>query len=185
MHPETSNWASFFEKMFKEENNKELKVESIYFNDPYTTVVFDDGSKTTVKCHEDDIFDEYQGFTSAITKHVLKKSGVGIAELIESKAKRKVSKKEPTRKDTKVPIKVGTPVLWENMTYWVTAIEPDNDYPIMIAADKESVGLGFFGLKSKYGLLSDSWTLLEESDIVPISSHKRGKKFREFGPRFY
>lgn len=48
-----------------------LKPERIIFNDPATIVFWSDGSKTVVKCSEDDTFDTYTGFTMAYLKKIM------------------------------------------------------------------------------------------------------------------
>ena len=41
------------------------EVVAIYSNRPYTTVLWEDGTKTIVKCSEDSHFTEYDGFVCA------------------------------------------------------------------------------------------------------------------------
>ena len=48
-----------------------LKPTKIIFNNPATIVFWNDGSKTVVKCSEDDIFDTYRGFTMAYLKRIM------------------------------------------------------------------------------------------------------------------
>ena len=46
-------------------------IEKVIFNDPATIVLWADGTKTIVKCSEDDIFDQEKGFAMAICKRFL------------------------------------------------------------------------------------------------------------------
>lgn len=48
-----------------------LKPTKVIFNDPATIVFWNDGSKTVVKCSEDDVFDTYRGFTMAYLKKTM------------------------------------------------------------------------------------------------------------------
>lgn len=50
---------------------KELKMENVIFNGPATIVIWNDGSKTVVKCCEDDKYDPEKGFAMAICKKFL------------------------------------------------------------------------------------------------------------------
>ena len=46
----------------------ELKIERVIFNNPATIVFWNDGTKTVVKCDENDIFSEEMGLAMACTK---------------------------------------------------------------------------------------------------------------------
>jgi len=46
------------------------EIDNVVFNPPSTTVFWKDGTKTTVKCISDDIFDEEKGLLMAICKKV-------------------------------------------------------------------------------------------------------------------
>lgn len=46
-------------------------IKKVVFNDPATIVIWDDGTKTVVKCCEDDEFDPEKGLVMAISKKAL------------------------------------------------------------------------------------------------------------------
>lgn len=48
-----------------------LIIEKVIFNGPATIVFWSDGTKTIVKCTEDDIYDQEKGLAMAICKKVL------------------------------------------------------------------------------------------------------------------
>ena len=48
----------------------DVKPEKIYYRDRYTTVVWKDGTTTTVCCGENETFDKYSGFCAALAKKV-------------------------------------------------------------------------------------------------------------------
>lgn len=50
---------------------KELKIENVIFNGPATIVIWNDGSKTVVKCYEYDKYDPEKGLAMAICKKFL------------------------------------------------------------------------------------------------------------------
>ena len=52
------------------EINKMLGVKRVIFNDPATIVFWKDGTKTIVKCSENEKFNPYVGFCAAVTKKV-------------------------------------------------------------------------------------------------------------------
>lgn len=47
------------------------EIKNVIFHDPATIVFWSDGSKTIVKCQDDDIFDPEKGLAMAISKKVL------------------------------------------------------------------------------------------------------------------
>lgn len=51
------------------------KIKDVIFNDPATIVFWADGTKTVVKCQDDDIFDPEKGLAMAITKKALGNKG--------------------------------------------------------------------------------------------------------------
>jgi hypothetical protein len=51
------------------------KIKNVIFNDPATIVFWADGTKTVVKCQDDDIFDPEKGLAMAITKKALGNKG--------------------------------------------------------------------------------------------------------------
>ena len=50
-------------------------IEKVIFHDPATIVFWEDGTKTVVKCGENDIFDPEKGLTMAIAKKALGNKG--------------------------------------------------------------------------------------------------------------
>lgn len=137
-------------------------IKSILFNNPYTTVLFNDGSKSIVKCHVNDEFDEYQGFVNAVAKHTLQMSGLEIAELIDSKAKRKQDN----------VIRVGDKVVYEEEEYYVTHIDDASyhKYPYKLSKRKEDIGLDVSQLKIKYGYFDDTWAVSTLKDLTKVKS---------------
>lgn len=51
------------------------KIKNVIFNDPATIVFWADGTKTVVKCQDDDIFDPEKGLAMAISKKALGNKG--------------------------------------------------------------------------------------------------------------
>lgn len=47
-----------------------ISIKKVIFNDPATIVIWDDGTKTVVKCQEGDVFDKEKGLAMCICKHV-------------------------------------------------------------------------------------------------------------------
>ena len=59
-------------------NKKAMVLDSIkrvIFNDPATIILWDDGSKTVVKCAKDEKFDPEKGFAMAIAKKAMGNEG--------------------------------------------------------------------------------------------------------------
>ena len=56
--------AEYDKMIFK----KKSTIENVIFNDPATIVFWADGTKTVVKCGEDDIWDPEKGLAMAVTK---------------------------------------------------------------------------------------------------------------------
>ena len=50
---------------------KDLKIEKVIFNDPATIVMWNDGTKTVVKCQENDTFDHEKGLAMCIAKRFI------------------------------------------------------------------------------------------------------------------
>lgn len=46
-------------------------IKKVIFNNPATIILWDDGTKTIVKCNERDIYDPEKGFAMAISEKVL------------------------------------------------------------------------------------------------------------------
>lgn len=59
---------TFFNFIF---GNKTTDIDRVLFNDPATIVFWKDGTKTVVKCHPEDTFDEEIGFMCCYLKRTL------------------------------------------------------------------------------------------------------------------
>lgn len=60
----------------KTKNNPDsFTIKKVYFNDPVTVVLWADGTKTIVRCGEDDIYDPEKGLAMAISKKALGNKG--------------------------------------------------------------------------------------------------------------
>lgn len=46
------------------------EIKNVYFNDPMTVVIWNDGTKTIVRCSENDFYDPEKGLAMAIVKKV-------------------------------------------------------------------------------------------------------------------
>lgn len=46
-------------------------IKKVYFNDPVTVVIWEDGSKTIVRCSENDYYDAEKGLAMAIIKRFM------------------------------------------------------------------------------------------------------------------
>lgn len=61
------------ESLERRETN--MTIKKVYFNDPVTVVLWEDGTKTIVKSGEDDIYDPEKGLAMAIAKKALGNKG--------------------------------------------------------------------------------------------------------------
>lgn len=52
-----------------------FKMRKVVFNDPATIIIWEDGTKTVVKCGKDEIFDPEKGLAMAISKRALGNKG--------------------------------------------------------------------------------------------------------------
>ena len=68
-----SECREFRDKIQKEKNKAiyDNMIQRVIFNPPATIVIWRDGSKTVVKCGENDIFDPEKGLAMAISKRAL------------------------------------------------------------------------------------------------------------------
>lgn len=66
----SSEYREFRDKIQKEKNKAvyDNMIQQVIFNPPATIVIWRDGSKTVVKCGENDIFDPEKGLAMAISK---------------------------------------------------------------------------------------------------------------------
>lgn len=56
-------------------NSNSFAIKKVIFNNPATIVLWADGTKTVVKCGEDDIYDPEKGLAMAISKKALGNQG--------------------------------------------------------------------------------------------------------------
>lgn len=78
----------------KSENVFGLYPKHIYYYDNnYTTVLWNDGTKTTVKLSDDDIYDEYSAFCAALAKRIYG-SNSRIKKIIQAQGRFPLSKEE-------------------------------------------------------------------------------------------
>lgn len=72
---DVSHTRKLYDKIQKEKNKAiiESAIQRVIFNPPATIVFWRDGSKTVVKCGENDIFDPEKGLAMAISKRVFGK----------------------------------------------------------------------------------------------------------------
>lgn len=73
-------WAiNKFEDDFMKKNTnpvgKELSISKVVFNPPATIIIWDDGTKTIVKCGKNDVYDQEKGIAMAICKKVFGNNG--------------------------------------------------------------------------------------------------------------
>lgn len=59
-------------------------IKRIIYSDKHTIVIWEDGSKTIVKCAGDETFDEYTGFCAAVAKKLFKSTSA-VKKVIERK----------------------------------------------------------------------------------------------------
>lgn len=57
------------------DNANKLRIKKVIFNDPATIIIWQDGSKTVVKCSENETYDPEKGMAMAIAKKALGNSG--------------------------------------------------------------------------------------------------------------
>ena len=53
------------------ENEKNMKIKNVIFSNPATIIMWEDGTKTIVKCDEGDTYDPEKGFAMVVTKKAL------------------------------------------------------------------------------------------------------------------
>lgn len=54
---------------------KKFAIKKVHFNDPATVVIWEDGTKTVVKCGEEDIYDPQTGLLMCIAKKTYGNNG--------------------------------------------------------------------------------------------------------------
>lgn len=69
----TKNYLSYSEKLtvtpfFEIDNGPRYRIKDVIFNDPATIVLWEDGTKTVVKCNGEQVFDPEKGLAMAIVK---------------------------------------------------------------------------------------------------------------------
>ena len=62
-----------YNNMYK--NTQMCLIDNVIFNDPATIILWNDGTKTVVKCGEGEVYDPEKGFAMAISKKVLGNQG--------------------------------------------------------------------------------------------------------------
>lgn len=66
-------------KVHQSKSTRELvnsfAIKNVYFNDPVTVVIWEDGTKTIVKCGKNDIYDPEKGLAMAVAKKALGNKG--------------------------------------------------------------------------------------------------------------
>lgn len=55
--------------------SKDIKIKDVIFNDPATIVLWEDGTKTIVKCQDGDTFDKEKGLALCIAKKYFDNKG--------------------------------------------------------------------------------------------------------------
>lgn len=95
------NDVAVTEKLFKEEqimrfNSCKPTIKKIIFNDPATIVMWSDGTKTVVKCGENDVFDPEKGVAMCCMKKLLgtNKTGSNYLDKVQDKIYRAVKEEE-------------------------------------------------------------------------------------------
>lgn len=68
-----------------------------YYDNDYTTVLWNDGTKTTVKLSDDDIYDEYSAFCAALAKRIYG-SNSRIKKIIKTQGRTPLSKEDKKRR---------------------------------------------------------------------------------------
>lgn len=72
MHPTTLNDVRIYNPVFPPAMRSLFPtIKDVIFNDPATIVIWADGSKTVVKCQDNDAFDPEKGLAMAISKKAL------------------------------------------------------------------------------------------------------------------
>lgn len=74
---ECLGFAPYRERVRYEDMYKNLRpwIQNVIFNDPATIVFWSDGTKTVVKCQENEVFDPEKGLAMAISKKYLGNKG--------------------------------------------------------------------------------------------------------------
>lgn len=57
------------------EEKTDFTIKKVHFNDPATVVIWEDGTKTVVKCGEEDIYDPQTGLLMCIAKKTYGNNG--------------------------------------------------------------------------------------------------------------
>lgn len=68
-----------------------------YYDNNYTTVLWNDGTRTTVKLSDDDIYDEYSAFCAALAKRIYG-SNSRIKKIIKAQGRFPLSKEDKKRR---------------------------------------------------------------------------------------
>ena len=68
-----------------------------YYDNNYTTVLWNDGTRTTVKLSDDDVYDEYSAFCAALAKRIYG-SNSRIKKIIKTQGRTPLSKEDKKRR---------------------------------------------------------------------------------------
>lgn len=68
-----------------------------YYDNGYTTVLWDDGTRTTVKLSDDDVYDEYSAFCAALAKRIYGYNSI-IKKIIKTQGQFPLSKEDKKRR---------------------------------------------------------------------------------------
>ena len=72
---EFSGSRHFAHKINTTPEKKVIQIKKVYFNPPYTIVIWDDDTKSKIKCQDGDIYDPEKGLALAISKKALGNKG--------------------------------------------------------------------------------------------------------------
>ena len=69
-------YEAFIRSLFGiEDYRPKITIDRVIFNGPATIIIWKNGDKTVVKCHEDDYYDRKIGFMWACTKRICELGG--------------------------------------------------------------------------------------------------------------
>lgn len=77
------------------ESRKKYTPEKIYYNNPVTVVFWEDGTKTTVRLHEGEEYNEYSAFCAALAKKIFGNNS-HLTKVVKSGIKPKKKSKKAT-----------------------------------------------------------------------------------------
>ena len=108
--------ATDYNRMYRRTEMKTINdsIEKVIFNGDRTIILWNDGTKTMVKCADDEEFDYYSGFCAAVTKKIFG-STANAQRFMESKMVDQNSKEKPfnSLRDTLNSFKEGVQSLYK------------------------------------------------------------------------